>query len=151
MQDFQFPSSTVTAAVLEAMQDLNIAVTRRDHDGTASQIDGRTVNNRGVTITLRPQKPITPVSCRVGWFGDELFSKALLRRIGIRLGTLPPEAIPENPPSSPAGNPYFSREAVSDYEMMRDYIEAPYPQSPGPLRTGRRARFPAPRAARRSK
>ena len=130
MQDFGFPSSTVTAAVLEAMQDLNIAVTRRDHDGLASQIDGRTADNRGVTITLRPQKPITRVSCRVGWFGDELFSKALLRRVGIRLGTLPPEAIPEKPPSSPAGNPYFSREAVSDYEMMRDYIEAPYRNRP---------------------
>ncbi len=70
------------------------------------------------------------VSCRVGWFGDELFSKALLRRVGIRLGTPPPEAIPEKAPSSPAGNPYFSREAVSDYEMMRDYIEAPYPDRP---------------------
>ncbi len=59
MKDFEFPSSTVTAAVLEAMQDLNIAVTRRNQDGPASQIDGRTADNRGVTITLRPQKPIT--------------------------------------------------------------------------------------------
>jgi hypothetical protein len=129
-QDFEFPSGRVAAAVLEAMEDLNIQVTRRDHDGPASQIDGRTPDNRTVTVTLRPQKPITHVSCRVGWFGDEPFSRTLLRRIAIRLGTLPPEAIPETIPSAPASNPYFSRDAVPDAEMMRDFIEAPYRSRP---------------------
>lgn len=130
MQDFPAPSGKVAAAVMEAMEDLNIAVTRRDRDGPAAQIDGRTPDNRTVTVTLRPQKPITHVSCRVGWFGDEPLSRTLLRRIGVRLGTLPPEAIPEHIPSKPASNPYFSRDAVSDEEMLRDYIEAPYRSRP---------------------
>jgi len=130
MQDFAFPSGKVAAAVLEAMEDLNITVTRRDHDGPASQIEGRTPNNQTVTVTLRPQKPITHVSCRVGLFGDEPLSRTLLRRVAVRLGTLPPEAIPDGVPSAPASNPYFSRDAVSDAEMMRDFIEAPYRSRP---------------------
>ena len=130
MQDFAAPSGKVAAAVLEAMDDLKITVTRRDHDGAAAQIDGRTPDRRTVTVTLRPEKPITHVSCRVGWFGDEPMSRALLRRVGVRLGTLPPEAIPEEVPSAPPPNPYFSRDAVPDAEMMRDFIEAPYRNRP---------------------
>jgi hypothetical protein len=130
IQDFPFPSAAVTAAVLEAMDDLNLTVSRRDQDGPASQIDARTQDNRTVTVTLRPQKPITRVSCRIGWFGDEPLSRALLRRVGVRLGMLPPEAIPDRPPSEPASNPYFSRDAIPDSEMMRDIIEAPYRNRP---------------------
>lgn len=130
MQDFPYPSGAVAAAVLEAMEDLGITVTRRDHDGPASQIDGRTPDNRPVIVTLRPQKPITHVSCRVSWFGDEPLSRAVLHRVGVRLGTLPPEAIPEHVPSSPASNPYFSRDAVPDAEMMREFAEAPYRNRP---------------------
>jgi Protein of unknown function (DUF3568) len=130
MQDFEYPSGKVAAAVLEAMEDLNITVTRRDHDGPASQIEGRTPNNQPVTVTLRPQKPITHVSCRVGLSGDEPVSRTLLRRVAVRLGTLPPEAIPDKVPSAPASNPYFSRDAIPDAEMMRDFIEAPYRSRP---------------------
>jgi hypothetical protein len=130
IQDFRFPAGEVTTAVLEAMEDLKITVTRRDHDGLASQIEGRTSDNRTVTVTLRPQKPITRVSCRIGWFGDEPLSRTLLQRVGVRLGVLPPEAIPDSPPSQPASNPYFSRDAVPDSEMMRDFYEAPYRNRP---------------------
>jgi Protein of unknown function (DUF3568) len=130
MQDFKIPVATVTPAILEAMEDLSISVTRRGQDGPVSQIEGRTADNRLVAVTLRPQKPITHVSCRVGWFGDEPYSRALLRRIGVRLGTLPPEAIPEKPPSAPAANPYFSRDAIPDSEMMQDALEAPYRSRP---------------------
>jgi Protein of unknown function (DUF3568) len=130
MQDFRFPSATVTAAVLEAMEDLNMKVTHRDYDGPASQIDGRTADGRSVAVTLRPNKPITRVSCRIGWFGDEPLSRALLRRIGVRLGTIPPEAIPDHPPSEPASNPFFSRDAVPNSEMMREFYEAPYRNRP---------------------
>lgn len=130
MQDFEAPAGKVAGAVLEAMDDLKIAVNRRGHDGAAAQIDGRTPDRRTVTVTLRVDKPITHVSCRIGWFGDEPMSRALLRRVAIRLGTLPPEAIPEEVPSSPSPNPYFSRDAVPDAEIMRDYIEAPYRTRP---------------------
>jgi hypothetical protein len=130
MQDFRFPAGEVTGAVLEAMSDLNMTVTRRAQDGPASQIEARTSDNRSVVVTLRPQKPITHVSCRIGLFGDEPLSRTLLQRVGVRLGILPPEAIPESPPSQPAANPFFSRDAVSNEEMMRDFYEAPYRNRP---------------------
>ena len=66
------------------------------------------------------------VSCRIGWFGDEPLSRTLLERIGVRLGTLPPAAIPDRPPSAPASNPIFSRDAVPDSVIFRDFAEAPY-------------------------
>jgi Protein of unknown function (DUF3568) len=130
MQDFAFPYSKVQTAVFEAMDDLGITVTRENHDGPAGQIEGRTADNRAVTVTLRPHETITRVSCRVGWWGDEPYSRAFLRRLGIRLGVLPPEAIPDKPPSAPASNPYFSRDAIPNSEMMRDFIEAPYRNRP---------------------
>jgi hypothetical protein len=130
MQDFRSSSAEVAAAVLEAMSDLKMTVTRRSQEGTASQIEGRTPDGRAVVVTLRPQKPITRVSCRIGWFGDEPLSRTLVRRVAVRLGVLPPEEIPENPPSQPASNPYFSRDAVPDSEMMRDFYEAPYRSRP---------------------
>jgi hypothetical protein len=130
MQDFPAPAGAVASAVLEAMEDLKITVTRRDRDGAAAQIQGRTPDRRTVTVTLRPEKPITHVSCRVAWFGDEPYSRTLLRRVGVRLGTLPPEPIPDEVPSSPSPNPYFSRDAIPDAEMMRDFIEAPYRSRP---------------------
>lgn len=130
MEDFPFPTGAVASAVLEAMDDLKITVHRRGRDGPVAQIEGRTPDNRAVTVTLRHQKPVTHLSCRVGWFGDEPYSRALLRRIAVRLGMLPPEAIPDVVPSAPSPNPYFSRSAVSDEEMMRDFVEAPYRSRP---------------------
>ncbi len=130
MQDFEIPSGTVATAVLEAMDDLSMTVTHRGREGTAAQVEGRTADGRSVAVTLRTQKPFTRVSCRIGWFGDEPLSRTLMRRIGVRLGTLPPEAIPDRLPSAPASNPFFSRDAVPDSEMMRDYYEAPYRSRP---------------------
>jgi hypothetical protein len=130
MQDFRFPASVIQDAVAEAMEDLSFTVTRRTQDGAASQVEGRTPDGRSITVTLRSQNPITKVSCRVGWFGDEPMSRTLMRRIAVRLGTLPPEAVPDKVPSDPAPNPYFSRDAIPDSEMMKDMIEAPYRNRP---------------------
>ena len=70
--------------------------------------------------------PAPPRSARIGWFGDEALSQALLERVGVRAGTRAPEAIPDEPPSTPSGNPYFSRSAISDEVMLRDLADAPY-------------------------
>lgn len=130
MQDYPFPITKVSTAVLEAMEDLKIEVGRRSHSGPVLQIEGRTGDRRSVVVTLRIRKPMTHVSCRVDWFGDQPFSKALLRRVAVRLGMVPPEPVPNVIPSAPSGNPYFSRDAVSDEEMMRPMIEAPYHDRP---------------------
>jgi len=42
------------------------------------------------------------------------------------VGTLPAAAIPDRVPSSPGSNPFFSRNAVPDAEMLKDVAEAPY-------------------------
>ena len=143
----RFPASVVQDAVVEAMEDLSFTVTRRGQDGPASQIEGGRPITARVTVTLRPQKPITRVSCRVGWFGDEPLSRTVLRRIAVRLGTLPPEAIPDKVPSEPAPNPYFSRDAIPDSEMMKRHDRGTLSQSPRhvirrELSTGRRRRRP---------
>jgi hypothetical protein len=120
------------AAIAEAMDDLKFTVTKRRREGTVSQIEGRTADDRAVTITIRPQVAALRVSCRIGWFGDEPLARTFLERVGVRLGTLPPAPIPEQPPSAPASNPIFSRSAVPDSEILRDFAEAPYRQRVDP-------------------
>ncbi len=125
-QDFAVPPERVTAVVQEAMQDLNISSVGRGRDGSVYKVDGKTEDNRSVLVTLRPNQGQTRVGCRIGWFGDEPLSKALLERIGIRLGTLPPAAIPEKPPSRPQGNPLLKLIAPPDEDMIRNAAEAPF-------------------------
>jgi Protein of unknown function (DUF3568) len=130
IQDFGAAPSAVKPAVYEAMEDLNMTVTRRRRDGAVAQVDGRTPDDRAVTVTVRPRQGMTQVSCRIGWFGDDPLSRTLLERVGVRLGTAPPAAIPDHPPSAPASNPIFSRDAVPDSLMLRDFAEAPYRDRP---------------------
>jgi Protein of unknown function (DUF3568) len=132
IQEFSFPPGPVGDAIVEAMADLKMTVVRRARDGAVFRIDAKTEDNRGVLVTLRPHQGALRVSCRIGWFGDEPLSKALLERTGIRLGTLPPAAIPEKPPSQPASNPFFSRSAVPDADYLRDFADAPYRDRPIP-------------------
>ncbi len=130
LQDFAYPTSAVAKAIPEAMDELGIPVVRSNRDGAAAQIEGRAPDGRSVVITLRTQPPITRLSCRVGWFGDEPMSRAVVRRIAVRLGAIPPEPAPEKLPSRPSPNPYISRTAIPDVEMARDQIEAPYRNRP---------------------
>ncbi len=126
MQDFALPSTKVGTAVTEAMADLKMSSITPGRDGVVYKIQAKTEDNRTVLVTLRPHQKQTRISCRVGLFGDEPLAKALMERTGVRLGTLPPAAIPEHVPSSPASNPFFSRAAVPDEEMLKDVAEAPY-------------------------
>ncbi len=132
LQDFAFPAGRVGDAIVEAMGDLKMASITRKRDGTVFRIAARTADKRAVQVTLRPHQATTRVSCRIGWFGDELLAKALLERTGVRLGTLPPAPIADTPPSSPGSNPFFSRLAVPDELFFRDVAEAPYRDRPLP-------------------
>ena len=120
------PPASVQPAVLSAMDDLRIAGVRQTRDGDAVVLEGTTADNRRATITVRQNGVGTRLTARFGLFGDEPLSRALMDRVGVRLGALPPSAIPVEPPSNPASNPYFSRGAVSDAEMFREQAEAPY-------------------------
>jgi len=126
IQEFTLPSSAVRGAVSEALDDLKMTSIQHGRSGSVYKIDARTSDNRPVLITVRPHEGQTRVSCRIGWLGDEMLSKAVLERTGVRLGTLPPAAIPQDPPSTPAPNPILSRLAPPDDETLRNIAEAPY-------------------------
>ncbi len=131
-QPFAYPPEAMRSAVLAAMDDLRISSVRQARDNGSFLYNGTTADGRGVTVAVRPHQGTARVSVRVGWFGDEPLSKLLMDRIGIRLGTLPPSAIPVEPPSIPASNPYFSREAIPDEVMLHDQADAIYRDSPVP-------------------
>jgi hypothetical protein len=126
VQHFAFAPTAVQPAVLAAMDDLRIHTVRQTNDGSAVVFEGTTADNRTASVTLRPQSGGSRLSARIGVFGDQPLSRALMDRVGIRLGTLPPAAIPDKPPSAPASNPYFSRSAVPDSIMLKDQADAPY-------------------------
>jgi hypothetical protein len=106
------------------MEDLQITHIRQRRDGQAQIYQGWTKDNTPAVLTLRPGNGAARVTARIGWFGDEPFSRTLFERIGIRLGHLPPKAIPPEPPSAPAPNPFFSRRAVPDAVMLREQSES---------------------------
>jgi len=126
LQDFPSTLSAVAPAVVSAMDDLKMGDVRQSQDGTVVRIEAKAEDARPVTVTLRFRKGATQVGVRIGRFGDEPLSRTLLERVGVRLGTRDPEAIPVAAPSAPSGNPYFSRSAIPDSVMLKDFAEAPY-------------------------
>ncbi|WP_165222156.1 DUF3568 family protein [Aquisphaera insulae] len=125
-QSFASTPSMVISALNSAMTDLDMSEVRVIREIGISRVQARTSDRRSISATVRFFQGATTVAVRIGWFGDEPLSRALLDRVGVRLGTKEPEAIPEVAPSEPSGNPFFSRRAVSDEEMLRDFVEAPY-------------------------
>jgi hypothetical protein len=130
---FAFPPVTVQTAVAAAMDDLRISAARQTRESGILILEGTTADNRKALLSLKPHPGnATHLGVRIGLFGDEPLSRALMDRVAIRLGTLPPSAIPVDPPSSPGSNPYVSRGAVPDSVMFKDVSEAPYKASPSP-------------------
>jgi hypothetical protein len=125
-QAFAAQPAAVAAALHDSMADLNLTSARSIRNGAVHRVEARTADNRQVVATLRSHQGVTAVAIRVGWFGDEPLSQALLERVGVRLGSLEPEAIPSDAPSTPSRNPFFARDAVPDSVMLRDFAEAPY-------------------------
>jgi hypothetical protein len=125
-QDFRVPTAEILTTVPTAMDDLRIQSVRQTHDAGAVIFEGTTADNRTAAVTVRPNQGVTRVSVRIGWFGDQPLSRALMDRLGVRLGSLPPSAIPVEPPSSPDPNPFFSRQAVPDERMLREQAESRY-------------------------
>ena len=125
-QSFAAPVSAVLATLNDALSDLDLRSPRGTRDGGVMRVEAQTPDGRKVVATVRTHQGITQVAVRVGWFGDEPLSRTLLERVGVRLGSRPPEAIPSAAPSAPSRNPFFARGAVPDSEMLRDFAEAPY-------------------------
>ena len=124
-QTFTGTPVTVQPAVLAALEDLRFSGVKQHNDGSALVLEGTTADDRGAGVTLKPHAGgTTRLAARIGLFGDEPLSRAFMDRVAIRLGALPPAAITIEPPSSPGSNPYFSKSAVSDAEMLKDRADA---------------------------
>jgi hypothetical protein len=126
VQSFAYPPTTVQPSVVSAMDDLRMQSIRQINDGSAIVFEGTTADNRKASVTLRPHPGGSRLSARIGLFGDEPLSRALMDRVGIRLGSLPPAAIPVDPPSSPGSHPYLSRVGKPDPTFLKDQTEAPF-------------------------
>ena len=134
-QTFSSSAQVVAPAVVAAMDDLRIEDVRRVNESSMTIFEGKTADNRRASVTLRPQKQgSTRVTVRIGLFGDEPLSRALMDRVGIRLGDLPPAPIPAEVPSDPAPNPFinFKRSVGPQSEMLRDMAESRFRDSPVP-------------------
>lgn len=131
-QGFPFTAQQVIAAAIEAMNDLGIRQTRQILDGPITTYEGRTADGRRASVSVESRKSMPLVTARFGWIGDEALSRALMDRIGIRLGTLPPAAIPAQPPDVPKGPQVYSPGIVPKAAMPRTVSDAGYRDTPVP-------------------
>ena len=105
-QVFAATPPTVETALRSAMDDLRIRPSPSRHDAGSVSVEGTTADDRRVVVTLEPTPGSTRVKTRIGWFGDEPLSRALMDRLAIRLGDLPPSAARVEPTTTaPATNP----------------------------------------------
>lgn len=131
-QGFPFTAAQVQTAAVEAMSDLNIRQTRQTQDGPVTIYDGRTADGRRASVTVESRASLPLVTARFGWFGDEALSRAFMDRIGIRLGTLPPAAIPAEPPAAPEPPQVYTPGVVPRAAMPRTVSDAGYRDTPVP-------------------
>ena len=120
---FEWPRDVVEAALRDAMDGLGIIREGQPRwEALRTRHQARAADGRRVSVVLEDHGPSTAVSVRVGGpFGDEAFSRSLLEAIDARLARLHDDAAPEQPPVEGVANPYFSRNAVPDAVMLRDY------------------------------
>jgi hypothetical protein len=127
-ETFPVPGVEVEKAVEQAMNDLAMTVKvgpRAEQNGVV-HLWGRAKDARTVRVDVAGGARSSAVTVVIGKYGDPPLSRALLDRIGIRLGARPPEPIPDRVDSEPAGNPFVNREAVPDSVILRDQSQAGY-------------------------
>ena len=107
-QSFAAPRAAVLAALNDSMNDLNLGNIRGARDGSVSRLEATTRDKERVVATIRSHRDVTQVTIRVGWFGDQPLTQAILGRMEVRLGSRSPEGIPTTVPSAPSRNPYFA-------------------------------------------
>ena len=125
IQDFSLPMSKVGEAVTEAMTDLNMTAIETGRDGVVYKIQAKTVDKRNVMVTLRP------TGCRrVSAAGSAPSAMSRSQKLCWSERASGSEPFPRR--QSPSMfrahrlNPFFSRDAVPDEEMLKDVAEAPY-------------------------
>ena len=69
-------------AALKALDELEIATTKRQKDALSAVIVGRTIEDKKITIKLKSTKDkLTKLSIRVGIVGDETMSRTIYEQI----------------------------------------------------------------------
>lgn len=72
----------IYAATLKALDELEIATTRRQKDALSAVIVGRTIEDKKITIKLKStEDKLTKLSIRIGMFGNESMSRAIYEQI----------------------------------------------------------------------
>lgn len=131
-QGFAANAEDVRKAVAESAADLRIHSMRVTEMPGIVTYEGKTAGNNPVTITLHSQSVFTLVTVRIGLLGDEALSRALMDRIGIRLGTVPANSLPSIETPAAENPSVLSRDAVKDEVMLRDRIDAGYRDQANP-------------------
>ena len=133
-QVFPWPRDVVEAALRDAMAGLGIVREGEPRwEALRTRHQAKTDDGRRVSVVLEDLGPSTAVTVRVGGpFGDEALCRALLEATDTRLARLRDDDAPEPPRDEPIANPYFSRDAVPDAVMLRDYATPAEQIGPSP-------------------
>ncbi len=129
-----FPTSPrLLDNVKDSMSELNMHTLVQNEDPSGLTIvEATSAAGQKVRTTIQTSGKNSTVSVKVGWFGDEPLTRALLDRIGSKQGNLPPQ-----PAAGPTGTEddavekaadqarpkFLSRQAVPDSVMLRDQVE----------------------------
>jgi len=137
-----FPTSaSLLPNLKQAMGDVGMHSIRQvPEPNGATALEATTADNRSARVTIQTTGVRSLLAIKVGWFGDEPLTRALLDRVGVRQGTLPPGAVPDEAPAGteapaaaePGANPFLSRSAVPDSVMLRNQLDAGYQPSIAP-------------------
>ncbi len=134
-----FPSSPdLINNVKDGMSDVGIHTIVQNTDPSGVIIlDGKTADDRKARVTVQTSGTNSTVSVKISWFGDEPLTRAMLDRIGNRQGTMPPQPTPagdsdDTAEGAPKSRKIFSKDAVSDADMMRDLNETGIMPPPRP-------------------
>lgn len=121
-----YPSTpNIADNVRNAMTDLGIGSIHQVPEANGIlTLEGQTADKRPARVTIQTTGIRSTVALKVGWLGDEPFTRSFLDRVEARQGALPASAYPvEADPDQPAPGARFSRSAVPDSVMTRGVFE----------------------------
>jgi hypothetical protein len=122
-----FPTSpNLLVNVKDAMSDVGIHSIVQNEDPSGLLIlEGRTADDRKARVTIQTSGTNSTVSAKIGLFGDEPLTRAMLDRLGSRHGTMPVQPLPAATGSEvdpPRTQPILSRDAIPDAVMLQDQL-----------------------------
>ena len=96
----------------------------------AVAFEALTADKRGARVTIHTTGVRSTVALKVGWLGDEPYTRSFLAKLEDRQGALPASAVPEE--VEPEAQGRFSREAVPDSVMIRNQLDSTFNPSIAP-------------------